>query len=84
MPSSSKGSAEDEWVVLDRECLEVVKVVLTVLKPSGPIGDPFVTLIIKLGKTVSLFKNTLAVAVNIFLPISYIGAINLEYFLLAI
>ena len=74
--SSGESSAEDRWVALDRKCLEVVEVELTVLKPSGPIGDPFVALKIKLGKAVFLFKDALVAAVNMFPPISHVDAVK--------
>ncbi|MCJ1427230.1 hypothetical protein MMC29_005133 [Sticta canariensis] len=83
LPSSGEGSTEDEWVALDRECLEVVEVVLTVLKPSGPIGDPFVALKTKLGRAVFLFQDALLAAVNMFPPISDIDAVKSKHILSA-
>ena len=76
LPSSGESSAEDKWVALDRECLEIVEVELTVLKPSGSIGDPFVALETKLGKAVFLFEDALVAAVNMFPPISHVDAVK--------
>ena len=76
LPSSGESSAEDKWVALDRECLKIVEVKLTVLKPSSSISDPFVTLETKLGKAVFLFKDALMAVVNMFPPISHVDAVK--------
>ena len=70
MPSSREGPAEDKWVALNWECLEVVEVALTVLKPSGPTGDLFVALKTELGKAVFPFKVALVATENMFPPIA--------------
>ena len=56
---------------------------LTVLKPSGSIGDPFVAMETKLGKAVFLFKDALAAAVNMFPPISDVDAVKPKHIWLA-
>lgn len=83
LPSSSKGPAEDKWIALNWERLEVGEVALTVLKPSGPTSDPLVALKIKLGKVVFPFKVALAATVNMFPPIANTDAVELNDFLSA-
>ena len=70
LPNSSKGSAEDKWIVLNMEHLEVSEVALAVLKLSGPTGDSFVTLKTELSKAVFPFEVTLMATVNMFPPIT--------------
>ena len=77
--SSGESSAEDKWVALDRECLEMIEVELTVFKSSGSIGDSFVALETKLGKTVFLFKDALVAAVKILLLISHDDAVKSKH-----
>lgn len=77
LPSSSKGPAEDKWIALNWERLEVA---LTVLKPSGPTGDPLVALKTKLGKAVFPFKVALAATVNMFPPIVNTDAVEFNDF----
>jgi hypothetical protein len=49
---------------------------LTVLKPSGPNGDPFVALKAKLGKAVFTFKVGLVAMVNMLPPVGNIYAVE--------
>lgn len=74
LPSNNKGSTEDLWVALAQEYLRVFEMTLTIRKPSGPTGDPFVALKTELGKTVLLFEVTLKAAVNMFPSINDIDA----------
>ena len=76
LPSSSEGPAEDKGIALNRERLGVGEMALTVLKPSGPTGEPFVALKTKLGKAVFPFKVALVATVNMFPPISDIDAVK--------
>ena len=67
---------EDKWIILNWERLKVSKIVLTVLKLSGPNINLFVVLKIELGKAVFPFKVALVVMVNIFLPIANTDAVE--------
>ena len=58
------------------ERLEVGEMALTVLKPSGPTGDPFVALKTYHCKAVFLFKVTLMATVNMFPPIANTDAVE--------
>ena len=49
---------------------------LTVLKPSGPTGDPFVALKTELGKAVFPSKVALVATVNMLPPIAYTDAVE--------
>lgn len=76
LPSSSEGPAEDKGIALNWERLKVGEMALTVLKPSGPTGDPFVALQTKLGKAVFPFKVALVATVNMFPPVSSTDAMD--------
>ena len=76
--SSSKGLVEDKRIALNWECLKVSEMMLTVLKPSGPTGDPFVTLETELGKAVFPFKVALMTMVNMLPPIAHTNAVELK------
>ena len=49
---------------------------LTVLKPFGPTGDPFVILETELGRAVFPFKVALVATVNMFPPIAHTDAVE--------
>ncbi len=83
LPGSGKGSAEDKWIALNWERLEVGEVTLTVLKPSRPVNDPFIALETKLGKAVFSFQVALMAMINMFLSIGNVDAVELKDFWLA-
>jgi len=76
LPSSSKGSAEDKWIALNWERLEVGEMALIMLKLSGPTGNPFVALKTELGKAVFSFKVAFVATVNMFLSIANTDAVK--------
>jgi len=80
LPSGSEGPAEGKWIALNWERFEVGEVALTVLKPSGPTGDPFVALKTKLGKAVFPFQLALVATVNMFPPIANTDAVESKDF----
>ena len=51
---------------------------LTVLKPSGLSGDPFITLKAKLSKDVSTFKASLVTTINMLPSVGDIDAVDIE------
>jgi hypothetical protein len=61
---------------LNWERLEVGEMALTVLKPSGLTGDPFVALKTELGKAVFPFKVALVATVNMLPPIANTDAVE--------
>lgn len=65
---------------MDWERLEVGEMALTVLKPPGPTGDPFVALKTELGKAAFLVKVALVATVNMFPPIANTDAVESKGF----
>lgn len=81
--SSSKSSAEDKWIAMNKESFKVGKMPLTEFKPSDRLDDPFVALKAKLDKAVLSFEISFVATVYMFPPIANIDAVKPKDFLIS-
>ena len=75
LSSSSKGSAEDKRITLNRKRFEVGEVPLTVFKPCGSTGSPFVALEAEFAETKFSFEILFVATVYMFPPIANTDAV---------